>query len=460
MADRPKQIANPQYALLADEEYERQTLGCLLTSRYDASEFIPMINPDSFYNAKYKAIFEGMARIVEAKEELDFLKLNEQLPNMQAAGVTIADITNLDKDDDSHDLLGLIKRIEDLRLRREIQIIAFELVRVTQDRLNDIQRESEIFSRKIQKAAEGTAHDYVSLAESTNRLLEDFGQPHTGLLTGFSALDKVGGLPLCGMTVIGAGTSQGKSAFAMCLALNAARNNHNVAYISLEMSAQDLTERALSITSGVSCSVIHSNVTTNLIDESLIRDAGMEIVTGLGSRIIMEENRSTTLEQIKQSIRRLNHNRKVDVAIVDYLQIMSIQQTKRNESTEQMLALAARELHNLAMDCQMSIIVISQLNRDREDSEPQLSRLRDSSQIADAADSVLLIYRPEQYHKYYSGIHKDFDPHHTALVKMAKNRQGPTVEFVCGFEPQFTLFHDLENPVKLAASKNSDSYFS
>lgn len=460
MADRPKQKENPQYALLADEEYERQTLGCLLTRRYDASAFVPMINPESFYNDKYKAIFEGMVRIVNAKEEIDYLKLNEQLPNMRSAGVTMDDIINLDKDDDSHDLLGLIKRIEDLRLRREIQIIAFELVRITQDRLNDIQRESEIYSRKIQKATEGVAHDYVSLAESTNKLLEEFGQPHTGLLTGFKALDNNGGLPLCGLTVIGAGTSQGKSAFAMCLALNAARNNHNVAYISLEMSAQDLTERALSITSKVNCNVIHRNKVDNLIDEALIRDAGMEIVTGLGSRIIMEENRSTTLEQIKQSIRRLNHNKNVDVAIVDYLQIMSIQQTKRNESTEQMLALAARELHNLAKDCQMSIIVISQLNRDREDSEPQLSRLRDSSQIADAADAVLLLYRPEQYHKYYGGMHKDCDPHHTALVKMAKNRQGPTVDFICGFEPQFTLFHDLENPVKLQVEETSDSYFS
>lgn len=178
MADRQKQKENPQYALLADEEYERQTLGCLLTGRYDASEFIPMINPESFYNDKYKAIFEGMVRIVNAKEEIDYLKLNEQLPNMRSAGVTMDDIINLDKDDDSHDLLGLIKRIEDLRLRREIQIIAFELVRITQDRLNDIQRESEIYSRKIQKATEGVAHDYVSLAESTNKLLEEFGQPH------------------------------------------------------------------------------------------------------------------------------------------------------------------------------------------------------------------------------------------------------------------------------------------
>lgn len=460
MADQPKQIANPQYALLADDDYERQTLGCLLTGRFEASEFIPMINPDSFYNAKYQAIFKGMKRIVEAKEELDYLKLYEQLPNMLSAGVTVSDLASLGDENDSHDLLGLIKRIEDLRLRREIQKIALELVRATQDRLNDIQSESEILSRQIQKATEGTSHDYVSLAESTNQLLEEFGQPHYGLLTGFSVLDKAGGLPLCGMTVIGAGTSQGKSAFAMCLALNAARNLHNVAYISLEMSAKDLTERALSITSGVSCTVIHSNKTDNLIDEALIRDAGEEIVTGFGSHIIMEEKRSTTLEQIKQSIRRLNHSRKVDVAIVDYIQIMSIQQTKRNETTEQMLALAARELHNLAKDCQMSIIVISQLNRDREDSEPQLSRLRDSSQIADAADAVLLLYRPEQYHKYYSGKYKDYDPHHTALIKMAKNRQGPTVEFVCGFEPQFTLFRDLENPVKLDTSNDPDSYFS
>ena len=451
-----QQMQNPQYALLADDDYERQTLGLLLYGPYVASQYIGMLRPEAFYTPKYQAIFKAMKRIVDANEALDLLKLTEQLPKIQEeAPVNYADLSDLRNDDDSNDLLGLIKRVDDLRVRREIQKLGFELVKTSQDRFNDIQRESELLSRQVQRATEGTSHQYITLAENTASLIAGFGQPLHGLLTGFREFDNIGGLPLHGLTVVGAGTSQGKSAFAICLAVNAARAQHTVAYISIEMSAHEITQRALAVLSRVSCSTIRSNVIDDLMMQAQINEASSEIAMGLGGRIIMEENRSTTLEQIKQSIRHLNHTRHVDVVVVDYLQIMSIQQLHRNENVEQLLALASRELHNLAKDLKISIIVLSQLNRDREDCEPQLSRLRDSNQIADAADCVILLYRPEKYHKYYTGPFKDYDTYNTALVKLAKNRMGPTLEFICGFDPECTLFYDLDKPRKLERAPES-----
>lgn len=454
-----KPVLNPQYALLADEDYERQTLGLLLYGPYVASQYIGMLQPEAFYTPKHQAIFNAMKRIVDAKEELDLLKLNEQLPKIQEeAAVNYADLADLrNEDNDSNDLLGLIKRVDDLRVRREIQKLGFELVKTSQDRFNDIQRESELLSRQVQRATEGTSHQYITLAENAASLIAGLGQPIHGLLTGFREIDNIGGLPLHGLTVVGAGTSQGKSAFAICLAVNAARAQHTVAYISIEMSAQEITQRALAVLSRVSCSTIRSNVIDDLMVQAQINEATAEIAMGLGGRIIMEENRSTTLEQIKQSIRHLNHTRHVDVVVVDYLQIMSIQQLHRNENVEQLLALASRELHNLAKDLKISVIVLSQLNRDREDCEPQLSRLRDSNQIADAADCVILLYRPEKYHKYYTGPFKNYDTENTALVKLAKNRMGPTIEFICGFDPACTLFYDIDKPRLLEQA--NDSFF-
>lgn len=454
-----KPVLNPQYALLADEDYERQTLGLLLYGPYVASQYIGMLHPEAFYTPKHQAIFNAMKRIVDAKEELDLLKLNEQLPKIQEeAAVNYADLADLrNEDNDSNDLLGLIKRVDDLRVRREIQKLGFELVKTSQDRFNDIQRESELLSRQVQRATEGTSHQYITLAENAASLIAGLGQPIHGLLTGFREIDNIGGLPLHGLTVVGAGTSQGKSAFAICLAVNAARAQHTVAYISIEMSAQEITQRALAVLSRVSCSTIRSNVIDDLMVQAQINEATAEIAMGLGGRIIMEENRSTTLEQIKQSIRHLNHTRHVDVVVVDYLQIMSIQQLHRNENVEQLLALASRELHNLAKDLKISVIVLSQLNRDREDCEPQLSRLRDSNQIADAADCVILLYRPEKYHKYYTGPFKNYDTENTALVKLAKNRMGPTIEFICGFDPACTLFYDIDKPRMLEQA--NDSFF-
>lgn len=443
--------------IIENDELERLTLSHLIFGPYDTASFIGLLNPESFYNVKYRAIFDAVVRIVNAKEKPNILLLNEQLPKMAKENVTLQDILKCQDDEDTTDLLALIKRLEDLRMRRELQKLGQEMINATQDIFNEIQHECETLTRKMQNVTEGIDHRYTTLREEAEVLVANLGTPYVGLHTGFPEIDDKGGLPLNGLSVIGAGTSQGKSAFALCLAMNAANAGHRVAYFSLEMSTHDLTERMLAIQSGVDCSTIHSNVISDLFEQSKINDACEEFKGNVGENIFFDDNRSTTLEQIKQSIRYQNHHNHVDVAIIDYLQIMSIQQLRRNDNTEQVLAFAARELHNLAMDCNMSIIAISQLNRDREDSEPQLSRLRDSSQIADAAAAVILIYRPEKYGKYYTGKFRDVDTYNTALIKIAKMRQGATGDFICGFQPNITKFFHLDNIRKL--SFEEESYF-
>jgi len=74
---------------------------------------------------------------------------------------------------------------------------------------------------------------------------------------------------------------------------------------------------------------------------------------------------------------------------------------------------------------------------------PTLNRLRDSGQIAEAADTVLLIYRPEYYGKSYPEPFEDKDTHGTAMIDIAKGRNIGTFKFLVRFDAPTTHFYDI-----------------
>lgn len=425
-------------------EIEHKIISCLVNGPYDVPSFINGLCADYFSTSKYKAMFETIVKLVESGKEVGFVPMYLELTEKgSSAGYTISDLDSLENAKGHEGLDMLISILEKISVRVELDKLTRDLAhKIDDDTCEDIGHEVEQATQEMHKAIEGRMHKFTSLSDTSQALIAGLGTPYQGLPTGFKFIDENGGLPIGGLTVIGAGTSQGKSAFALCVSLEAASQGHRIAYISLEMSAKALTQRILAIKSGLSCAKIRDNVIDDIYEQGLLAEANEDIQLHLGDNFFFEESNVSSLDQIKQSIRALYHTKKIDVAVIDYLQIMTIQNARSFVNIEQQLALAARELHNLAKDCGISILAISQLNRDRENEEPQLSRLRDSAQIADAADAVILIYRPEVYGKYYSGRFRNTTTQNTALIKVAKMRQGATGDFVCNFDPQYTRFYD------------------
>ena len=130
-------------------------------------------------------------------------------------------------------------------------------------------------------------------------------------------------------------------------------------------------------------------------------------------------------------------------AIVDYLQILSV--NMKGSNTEQQMGEAARRLKNLAKELDIWIVALSQLNRDSINPVPSLARLRASGQIAEAADVVMLIYRPELYGKYYPEPFQNADTHGTAMIDIAKGRNIGLAKFLVRFEAANTRFSEMES---------------
>jgi replicative DNA helicase len=132
-------------------------------------------------------------------------------------------------------------------------------------------------------------------------------------------------------------------------------------------------------------------------------------------------------------------------AVVDYMQIMNVNQ--QNQNKEQAMATAARLFKNIAKDLNIWVVALSQLSRNNDRPEPSLSRLRDSGQIAEAADVVILVYRPEAKSESlrYSGSYSNVSTKGTALIDVAKGRNIGIFKFMCGFNAETTTFYPIDN---------------
>lgn len=275
---------------------------------------------------------------------------------------------------------------------------------------------------------------------------------HHGVATGFNPIDETGGLPEVGVTVIAADTSQGKSALGIDLALQNLRQGEKVAYYSLEMPRQDLARRILSAATGLPFHQLAYQPLKPEEMERLTQAQQQLLLSGQGSRLIFDERMPDGIRGIVQSIRQLADPKGKGVRhfYIDYMQILTWSESGkqlRQMSVEQFLAHTARTFHNLSLQLGVQIVLLSQVNRDADCRELTLDRIRDSKQIADAATSVLLLYRPEAYHagiQYQSPEFRSVSTHGTALLNLAKRRNGPTLKCIVGFDASTTHFYPLQ----------------
>ena len=139
----------------------------------------------------------------------------------------------------------------------------------------------------------------------------------------------------------------------------------------------------------------------------------------------------------------LKMQKDIDGAVIDYLQILNVNSRNNSYSREQAMGDAARRLKNLAKELNIWVITLSQLSRDSTCPEPNLNRLRDSGQIGEAADVVMLVYRPEYYNRSYPAPYdnkEDYPTEGTAMIDVAKGRNIGTFKFFMGFNKKTTTF--------------------
>lgn len=259
--------------------------------------------------------------------------------------------------------------------------------------------------------------DAATLMRTAFSALEERNRGHArAISTGFSELDRLltGGFKPGQLIVVAARPSTGKTAFGMQIAAHASESRP-VGIFSLEMSADELGQREIARESQNDLRAFDPEKIPDKRTEKAVAIAANRIKT---RRMVIDAHPTQTIERIRASARRWRHRDKVELVLVDYLQLVggSGHGRDRREVVDEI----SRGLKILAKELEIPVVALAQLNRDseRDNRKPRLSDLRESGSIEQDADVVLLMYR-------CAGRDDDPDPSRIGCL-IAKQRNGPT----------------------------------
>ena len=409
---------------LRDEDAEKLVLGTIMINRDAFEEVREMLSKECFYNSFHQEIYKAIIQVASSGDRPDMITVKNKLV---ANGIKFEPYLFVSiASNQTFDLGQYAARLHDLAIRRKFYEIGQYLVSNSYTESEDIldvtntvsDQLSSLFkssSSVISTINEGLESVYHMINENLNG-----GKPLTGTPTGFEKIDnKSGGLQKSDLIIIAGETSQGKTSLAVSIMRNAA-----------SLGAME---------SGVPANeIMYSRLTESQLQSV---DKGIGKISGKG--IYFDDRSTSNIDTILSSIRYMKLKFGIDGAIVDYLQILNVNMKGANK--EQQMGDVARRLKNLAKELDIWIIALSQLNRDNMNPVPSLARLRDSGQIAEAADVVMLVYRPEVKGKSYPGDFSHVDTRGTAMIDIAKGRNIGLLKFICGFNACTTCFYELDN---------------
>jgi replicative DNA helicase len=437
------------HSLPANVEAERSILGAIMLDNLAYNEAAEHLKPEDFSLDSHRRIFTRMVDLAESSRPIDMITLVEELDRCKELE-TIGDVGYVsglvDGVPDRPSIEHYIKIVRDKALLRGLIHAANAAITRASDQsdpaeeiLNDA--EAAIFQLSEKRIGRGFmgVQDIVKESFGSVDALLQRGQRITGLATHYTDLDEMtSGFQRADLIIIAARPSMGKTAFAMNIAENASIEDQKVVgMFSLEMSREALLLRLLCSRARVDSHKMRTG--------SLWRDDMTKVVHAMEqlahAPIFIDDTPGIALSEMRAKARRLQQSQgKLDLLIVDYLQLMS-GGGRRYENRTQEVSAISRGLKALAKELSVPVIALSQLSRAPEsrggDHRPQLSDLRESGSIEQDADVVAFIFREEVYKQ------DDPDLQGKAELIIAKQRNGPTGRVNLAFLKNSTRFESM-----------------
>ncbi len=432
--------------LPSNVDSERVILGAILLDNALISQAVEQLKADDFYSPNHRRIFNAMLSLFERGERIDPILIGEELKkegSIDSIG-GVATITNLTYGlPHFSDIFDYAKVVKDKSLTRSLikvcnQVTSEALAEEDDAAIILDHAEQMIFALADERTREGFAH-VQPIAETVLAKIQDYAKREThaltGLATGFREIDQMtSGLQKTDLIIIAARPSMGKTALCLTLAQNAAiLEKAVVAVFSLEMSKEQLVMRMLSSEAKVDAHRFRTGYLTREEWQRLAESIG----TLSEAKIFIDDTPGISVMEMRAKTRRLAaEQKKIDLVVVDYLQLMS--GSRRTESRQQEVSQISRELKGLAKELNVPVVALSQLSRApeaRNPPRPMMSDLRESGSIEQDADVVAFIYRDDYYKptEENAGI---------AEILISKQRNGPTGTVKLAFLKEFTRFEN------------------
>lgn len=414
---------------------EKSLIACLLMDGRSFDEIVDMgVSKDDFYHPQYGFIFDAIHSLAIDDEPIDYVSVCSKLTDMgklESIGGSSAVLELSEELGTTANVHHYAKVVKDKSIVREILRTCQKVIgeglqykgRVA-DFVSEV--ETRFFKLTSQTKRGGLTDIKTVLKENLRAIEEGQGKGETGIMTGFTALDKkLMGMQPGQLIVVAARPGMGKTSFVLNVAVNSAKlSGLPIAFFSLEMLAPELSSRILSSEAGIDGKLLRTKNFNPHQMQKLIQG-----VTTL-SKLSLKINDATDINllDIKSQCRKLKSEQGLGLVVIDYLQLLGSHTGTSNilERTTEI----SRGLKNLAKELECPVIALSQLSRgatagsggrDGEASKvpppPKLHHLRDSGSIEQDADVVILIHREDYYnpHTEKAGIGE---------INVAKNRAG------------------------------------
>ncbi|MEM7132133.1 MAG: replicative DNA helicase [Chloroflexota bacterium] len=433
----------------ANIESEMAVLGSLLIDPDAIVKVANFLRVEDFYRERHGWIYGAILALNERREPLDPLTLTDELDRREQ-------LDEIGGPAYLNDLMGTTptaihvdhyaRIVERTALLRRLISAAGKIAELAYDESQDPDQVVERAEQIIFGVSESRIHRDLTpihsiMQEVVNRL--DFMARNQdalmGVPTGFQALDQMlGGFQQSDLIILAARPGMGKSSFALSLALNAVRNlRSRIGIFSLEMSNDQMVQRLLAM---------ETRIDSHRLRLGQVHDDEWTIVlevanTLANTSIFIDDTPGATVNDIRTKSRRLYAEHGLDLIVIDYMQLMTGQQTAgRGENRQQEISYISRSLKEIARELNVPVLALSQLSRaveSRADKRPMLSDLRESGSIEQDADVVMFIYREDYYIP-------DTDRQNIADIIVAKHRHGSTGTASLYFRKELTQFSDME----------------
>lgn len=397
-----------------------------------------LLSIGDFVASSHRVLFKHMLKLRSEGHAVDMITLHERLTaekEMQLVGgpTSIAGlIDGVVQSDSVEPYARLIRQKSQVRslLRACNRVISMCLEdedspTLVDEALQILMRATENQQETGFKHISGIINEYIAKLEA----ITERGEHLVGIPTGFTDYDLMTlGLQRKELTILAGRPSQGKTTLSYNMAENVARAGYVVAYFSLEMGEEKLGEKSISREARVDS---HRLRTGYLNSDEWHRIAYSVERIESGRLFVCDQARLGSMAIRSKSQRLKREQGQLDLIVIDYLQLMAGVPNQRRER-HQIVGEYAQDLKAISKELDVSVIALSQLNREAErKDEPGLADLRESGEIEQVADVVSFIYAS--------------DEPNVVNLKIGKQRNGPTGMMRLFYDKALNRLTDLEN---------------
>lgn len=422
---------------------ERAVIGSLLTNQESIADVYSILEPQMFTDELFGKVYHEYQKAYDNHYDLSFSDIEQKLRSDNLPSEII--VERLKACLSSTFTSVFIKRDADVivndykanRLDKFLNTIKVSPTNL-KEQIRALQEELEVLHDKRQEKSKTLAE--IAKENKDNYFKEREVKP---LYIGFDKLDDLlGGLEGGDMIVIGARPAVGKSALVTQITSNLAKQGKRIGFYNLEMQNKQVYERFVVSESGIALTRLRRAIKFLGDEEEKFNKANETLEKA--ENIVITSGGAKSVSDIRSESRHMDY----DIIIIDYLQLLKAESTYRGNRAAEVGEIS-RSIKNLAMELNIPIIALSQLNRVsemKETKEPTMAELREAGNIEQDASVIMLMWNLDSDDRTKKGC------------KIEKNRQGNTGKVVMRFNGDLMKFEETNETVKEASEWKSANY--